>query len=80
MENLALSDHFLVTFFINVSPLKKCYKKITYRRINEIHHSIFSKDLESSSLVSKCCGAADLTFEQKMTNYDNTLRKVIDDS
>ena len=74
VSDVALSDHFLLSFIVDCKASLSFRKKITFRNIKKVNSDTFRSDLEDS--LKNICIDEDL--EKVMNNYNTELSKVMD--
>ena len=77
VENLSLGDHFLISFNLNVIHKKQTKKNISFRRLNNINHDMFSVDIGNtiSSITDKCNKTSN--FNDGITMYESEMLNTI---
>ena len=74
VDDLALGDHFLISFTVNMKVYEKEPKQISFRRTKAIDVDAFSNDLTTALPSVKEC----LSFEDAAICYNSVLRNVVD--
>ena len=76
-EDLSLGDHFLISFKAEIHTDMQLMKEISFRRVKNINHPVFSVDLKNSlDLVTEECNS--LSFKEAIIHYKNNTAAVLD--
>ena len=74
VQDMSLSDHFLVSFNISCSALSAHTKQITFRNLKAIDNDSFSQDLSQSLVDIDLSGS----FCDTVSNYNYALSTIMD--
>ena len=74
VEDMQLSDHYMISFDINVEMVKQETKTITYRNFKGVDMVKFSEEL-----VSKLQDDSRSSFGDKVNAYNTTVKGMVDD-
>ena len=75
MQNICLSDHYLLSFQAGCNVARTYYKTICYRNLKRINRDNFS--LELSHILNNI--PVNRVFGDVITNYNDKLSKLMDD-
>ena len=74
VENVELSDHFMIIFDMDIEVLKYENKMITYRNIKSIDCELFANELKQKLLEDES-----ISFGDRVHNYNSVLRGMLHD-
>ena len=73
LNDVKLSNHFLVEFIVSTMPIKKAYKSVTYRDIKPINNEQFCTDVKEV-----CMNNQSKNMQEMMTNYNYLISEIVD--